>query len=166
MSDTVAPQDLKDARVCLTRAHAAQVIMMGVIGGALAFNGSSDYVSLGTIIGTGSYTKAAWIKPESNPATYGQNILSGKPSQAFAQGQVLGDQVGERVLLCRQSGFELPRATHVAGMEDDHGQQPGEAGGACNGGDGVGFHGWPCRTGPPARILQMHQKRQPFNPKA
>jgi hypothetical protein len=55
----------------------------GKINGALKFNGSSDYVSLGTIIGTGSYTKAAWIKLETTTSAYGHNILSGKPSQAF-----------------------------------------------------------------------------------
>jgi hypothetical protein len=55
----------------------------GKINGALTFNGTNDYVSLGTILGSGSYTKAAWIRLESSTTTYGQNILSGKPSQAF-----------------------------------------------------------------------------------
>jgi hypothetical protein len=56
----------------------------GKINGALTFNGTNDYVSLSTaILGSGSYTKAAWIKLDSSTTTYGQNILSGKPSQAF-----------------------------------------------------------------------------------
>jgi hypothetical protein len=55
----------------------------GKINGALTFNGTSNYVSIGNIIGTGSYTKAAWIRLESSTVAYGQNIISGKPSQAF-----------------------------------------------------------------------------------
>jgi hypothetical protein len=55
----------------------------GRIDGALTFNGTSDYAAIGDIIGTGAYTKAAWVKPESSASTYSHNILSGKPSQAF-----------------------------------------------------------------------------------
>jgi hypothetical protein len=56
---------------------------IGKINGALNFNGINDYVALSpTILGTGSYTKAAWIKLEASTTTYGQNILSGS-SQAF-----------------------------------------------------------------------------------
>jgi len=55
----------------------------GKIDGALIFNGSTDYVAIGDIIGTGAYTKAAWVKLESSTSTYNHNILSGKPSQAF-----------------------------------------------------------------------------------
>jgi beta-lactam-binding protein with PASTA domain len=55
----------------------------GKIDGALIFNGSTDYVAIGDIIGTGAYTKAAWVKLETSASTYGHNILSGKPSQAF-----------------------------------------------------------------------------------
>ena len=58
---------------------------IGKINGALNFNGTSDYVALSpTILGTGSYTKAAWVKLESSTGvTFSHNILSGKPSQAF-----------------------------------------------------------------------------------
>jgi hypothetical protein len=69
----------------------------GKINGALTFNGSSDYVSLSpAIIGTGSYTKAAWIKLETTTQTYGHNILSGKgssPSQAFWAPNAAGNKL-------------------------------------------------------------------------
>jgi hypothetical protein len=55
----------------------------GKINGALTFNGTTDYVAIGDIIGTGAYTKVAWVKLESSTMAYGHNILSGSPSQAF-----------------------------------------------------------------------------------
>jgi hypothetical protein len=46
----------------------------GKIDGALIFNGSSDYVNLGYVIGTGAYTKVAWVKREDG--NFGNNIIS------------------------------------------------------------------------------------------
>jgi hypothetical protein len=65
----------------------------GKINSALRFNGTNDYVSVGTIIGTGSYTKAAWIKLETTTSAYGHNILSGKPSQAFWAPNAYGNKL-------------------------------------------------------------------------
>jgi lysophospholipase L1-like esterase len=47
----------------------------GKIDGALIFNGTSDYVNLGNAIGTGAYTKVAWVKREAGATAY--NIISG-----------------------------------------------------------------------------------------
>jgi hypothetical protein len=58
----------------------------GKIEWALGFNGTSDYVDVDVAIddlGTGSYTKAAWIKLESSTSTNGHHILSGNPGHAF-----------------------------------------------------------------------------------
>jgi hypothetical protein len=46
----------------------------GKIDGALSFNGTSDYVDVGNVIGTGAYTKAAWIKRDAGD--YYNNIIS------------------------------------------------------------------------------------------
>jgi hypothetical protein len=53
----------------------------GVIDGALTFNGTSDYVNVGNVIGTGAYTKFAWVKRDGNDAdtTYNNIISSGVP---------------------------------------------------------------------------------------
>jgi len=42
---------------------------------ALTFNGSSQYVNLGTNIAKTNYTISAWIKPASFPSTGGQSIV-------------------------------------------------------------------------------------------
>ncbi|MBN2020009.1 MAG: LamG domain-containing protein, partial [Sedimentisphaerales bacterium] len=53
------------------------------LNGALTFNGTSDYINLGNIIGTGAYTKAAWIRRDDSE-TYNNIISSGDPqSHAF-----------------------------------------------------------------------------------
>ena len=55
----------------------------GKIDGALTFNGTTDYVNVGNIIGTGAYTKVAWVKRDDG--NYYNNIIaSGDPwSHAF-----------------------------------------------------------------------------------
>ena len=47
----------------------------GKIDGALTFNGTSDYVNIGNVIGTGAYTKVAWIKRIVDARDY-HNIVS------------------------------------------------------------------------------------------
>jgi len=44
------------------------------LNGALTFNGTSDYIDLGAVIGTGAYTKAAWVKIDGG--SYMNNIVS------------------------------------------------------------------------------------------
>jgi hypothetical protein len=46
----------------------------GKIDGALTFNGTSDYVNIGNVIGAGAYTKVAWVKREAG--NYYNNIVS------------------------------------------------------------------------------------------
>jgi methyl coenzyme M reductase beta subunit len=46
----------------------------GKIDGALAFNGASDYINLGNVVGTGAYTKVAWVKRDAG--NYYNSILS------------------------------------------------------------------------------------------
>lgn len=54
----------------------------GKLNGGLTFNGTSDYIDVGEIIGTGAYTKLAWIKR--NDANDFNNIISSDtPSHAF-----------------------------------------------------------------------------------
>jgi hypothetical protein len=53
----------------------------GKIDDALTFNGTSDFVDLGNLIGTGAYTKIAWIKRADVSAH--NNIISGNTSHAF-----------------------------------------------------------------------------------
>ncbi|MBA7589671.1 hypothetical protein ES708_31760 [subsurface metagenome] len=45
------------------------------LNGALTFNGTSDYIDVGNVIGTGAYTKVAWVKREEG-GNYRNNILS------------------------------------------------------------------------------------------
>jgi hypothetical protein len=47
----------------------------GKIDGALTFNGTSDYIDVGNVIGTGAYTKVAWVRREAGATAY--NIISG-----------------------------------------------------------------------------------------
>jgi hypothetical protein len=49
----------------------------GRIGGALVFNGTSDYVDLGNVIGTGAYTKVAWVRRDEGGNTYNNIVSSG-----------------------------------------------------------------------------------------
>ena len=46
----------------------------GKIDGALTFNGTTDYVNVGNVIGTGAYTKVAWVKRDTG--NYYNNIIS------------------------------------------------------------------------------------------
>jgi hypothetical protein len=46
----------------------------GKINGALTFNGTSDYVNVGNVVGSGAYTKIAWIKRDAG--NYFNNIIS------------------------------------------------------------------------------------------
>jgi hypothetical protein len=46
----------------------------GKIDGALTFNGTSDYVDVGDVVGTGAYTKVAWVKRDAGD--YYNNIVS------------------------------------------------------------------------------------------
>jgi hypothetical protein len=46
----------------------------GKIDGALTFNGTSDYINLGNVVGTGAYTKVAWVKRDDG--TNYNNIVS------------------------------------------------------------------------------------------
>jgi hypothetical protein len=50
----------------------------GKIDGALSFNGTSDYVDVGSVIGTGAYTKIAWVKRDAGD--YYNNIISSSVS--------------------------------------------------------------------------------------
>jgi hypothetical protein len=54
----------------------------GQIDGALTFNGTSDYVNVGNVIGTGAYTKVAWVKRESGN-TYNNIISSSNGAHAL-----------------------------------------------------------------------------------
>ncbi|MBN1786898.1 MAG: PASTA domain-containing protein, partial [Sedimentisphaerales bacterium] len=65
----------------------------GYINGAFNLNGTSDYVAITDMIGTGSYTKAAWINLKSATTTNNQNILSGEPSQAFWAPNLYGNRL-------------------------------------------------------------------------
>ncbi len=47
---------------------------VGQINGALDFDGTNDYVDVGNVIGTGAYTKVAWVK-RADGANY-NNIIS------------------------------------------------------------------------------------------
>ncbi|MBN1787598.1 MAG: hypothetical protein JW806_04305 [Sedimentisphaerales bacterium] len=55
----------------------------GHINGALHFDGTGDYITIDNTIGTGSYTKAAWIKLETSVSAYSHNIISGAGGHAF-----------------------------------------------------------------------------------
>jgi hypothetical protein len=46
----------------------------GKIDGALTFNGTTDYVDVGNVVGAGAYTKVAWVKREAGD--YYNNIVS------------------------------------------------------------------------------------------
>jgi hypothetical protein len=46
----------------------------GKIGGALTFNGTSDYVDVGNVVSPGAYTKIAWVKRD--VGSYYNNIIS------------------------------------------------------------------------------------------
>jgi hypothetical protein len=46
----------------------------GKINGALTFNGTTDYVNVGNVVGTGAYTKVAWVKRDAG--NYFNNIIS------------------------------------------------------------------------------------------
>jgi hypothetical protein len=61
-NDGVAQQDTNDLHTT------------GKIDGALTFNGTSDYVDIGNVVGNGAYTKVAWVKRESG--NYYNNIIS------------------------------------------------------------------------------------------
>ena len=52
-------QRQKRNSACRTPAYC---IPTGKIDGALTFNGTTDYVNVGNVIGTGAYTKVAWVK--------------------------------------------------------------------------------------------------------
>ncbi|GAI98050.1 unnamed protein product, partial [marine sediment metagenome] len=53
----------------------------GRIDGALTFNGTSDYVDVGPVIGTGAYTKVAWVKRASGD--FYNNMISSDVSSHF-----------------------------------------------------------------------------------
>jgi hypothetical protein len=55
----------------------------GKIDGALTFNGTSDYVNIGNVIGTGAYTKIAWVKRTAGNF-YNNIISSSSPVPASA----------------------------------------------------------------------------------
>ena len=46
----------------------------GKLDGALAFDGATDYINLGSVVGTGAYTKVAWVKRDAGD--YYNSILS------------------------------------------------------------------------------------------
>ena len=46
----------------------------GKIDGALTFNGTTDYVNVGNVVGSGAYTKIAWVKRDAG--NYYNNIIS------------------------------------------------------------------------------------------
>ena len=54
----------------------------GKINGALTFNGTSDYVDLGNVIGTGAYTKVAWVKRD-DANSYNNIVSSDTASNAI-----------------------------------------------------------------------------------
>jgi hypothetical protein len=53
----------------------------GKIDGAFTFNGTSNFVNVGNVIGSEAYTKAAWVKRED--AVAHNNIISGNTAHAF-----------------------------------------------------------------------------------
>jgi hypothetical protein len=55
----------------------------GKIDGALTFNGTSDYVDIGNLIGTSTYTKAAWVRRSASAGNIYDNIISGDAGHAF-----------------------------------------------------------------------------------
>jgi hypothetical protein len=60
-----------DANDPNTNAHSVP----GKINGALTFDGSDDFVDVGDVVGTGAYTKVAWVRREAG--SYFHNIISG-----------------------------------------------------------------------------------------
>jgi hypothetical protein len=54
----------------------------GKINGALTFNGTSDYVDIGPVVGTGAYTKVAWIRIDTDSG-YNNIVSSSTTSHAF-----------------------------------------------------------------------------------
>ncbi len=55
----------------------------GKINGALTFNGTSDYIDVGEVIGTGAYTKLAWVKRANGVNLYNNMISSDVSSHLF-----------------------------------------------------------------------------------
>jgi hypothetical protein len=55
----------------------------GKIGGALTFNGTTDFVNVGNVIGTGAYTKVAWIKRIVDARDFHNIVSSDTSSNAF-----------------------------------------------------------------------------------
>jgi hypothetical protein len=45
------------------------------LNGALTFNGTTDYINVGNVIGTGAYTKVAWVKRAADATSF-NNIIS------------------------------------------------------------------------------------------
>ena len=66
MNDNAADTNVVDSSVNGNNGTAQQntnvLSTTGKINGALTFNGTSDYIDVGTVIGTGAYTKVAWVK--------------------------------------------------------------------------------------------------------
>ena len=55
----------------------------GKIDGALTFNGTSDYVDVGNVVGTGAYTKVAWVKRTTAAGNFYNNIISSDTQSNF-----------------------------------------------------------------------------------
>ena len=66
-----APATVRTGQRCRTPAYCIQ---QGKIDGALTFNGTTDYVNVGNVIGSGAYTKIAWVKRDAG--NYYNNIIS------------------------------------------------------------------------------------------
>ncbi|MCX5632521.1 MAG: PASTA domain-containing protein [Phycisphaerae bacterium] len=80
MNDNAANKtvlDSSDANHNGTAARDTNVLATtGKINGALIFNGTSDYIDVGNVIGTGAYTKVAWVKRADTNGTVYNNIIS------------------------------------------------------------------------------------------
>ena len=82
-------------------------------GGSIVFNGSSTYVSLGTILGSGSnFTKEAWVFAD--VLTSGRNILSSQDNVFFTNNTTLHGGVGGQYLLVASPSFPTGVWRHVA----------------------------------------------------
>ncbi|MFC1677387.1 LamG-like jellyroll fold domain-containing protein, partial [Planctomycetota bacterium] len=74
-NDTVVIDSSGNGNHGIAQQNTEDINDIGRINGALTFNGTSDYVDIGDVIGTGTYTKVAWIK-RTVDARYYHNIVS------------------------------------------------------------------------------------------
>jgi hypothetical protein len=85
MADNAASATVTDStsngNTGTAQANTSAKTAVGAIGGALSFNGASDYINVGAGAGlaiTGNITLEAWIKASSLPSNYDQAYICGK----------------------------------------------------------------------------------------